>query len=177
MPEFNNQYSRLNTAEKNLNIASQIIKFGKIFDEKTIKSLKKIPQKKVNPGILTKIMDYCRNSCLSGLINLADKYLSVHRKIKKLKFYNILSGCGTASTVMSLLWWILEMFGVIPEKKSNMFKIIDGGITIFGYLTGLIMDILDLYYNPFNFRKILAASEITISTISSVIHMYNLIKN
>ena len=57
-----------------------------------------------------------------------------------------------------------------------MIKFLDGTISVFGYLTGLAMDILDLIYNPNPVRKAAAVIEIILSTTSTVIHLYNLIK-
>ena len=107
---------------------------------------------------------------------MADRYLSVNEKITKLSFYNFLSGCGVASSIINFLWWLLEKLGIVKKKKSWWLKIIDGGITIFGYLTGLTMDILDIIFNPIPLRKEAAIIEILLSTVSLGIHLYNLIK-
>ena len=63
-----------------------------------------------------------------------------------------------------------------PKKKSLWLKILDAGISIFGYVTGLIVDILDIIYNPFILRKVAASLEIVFSTVSLGIHIYTLIK-
>ena len=190
----NNQdfkYKRLKTIENVLDKVNMVTNVAlKVADSETLKAYKKV---KSNCTLMTRILKFLgefknstvqgiisvikNNSLINGAINLADRYLSVAEKITKLSFYNALSRCGTASTIINFIWWILELTGVIPKKKTIWFKILDGAIHIFGYLTGLTMDILDIIFNPFPIRKVAAVIEIILSTASLGIHLYNLIKD
>ena len=159
----------------------------KAIDNKTIKTIK---ENKPATGLLSKILSFLckfkifrkiydyvkKTSFINFVINLADRYLSVHEKIQKLKFYKFLSGCGIASFVINFIWWLLELIGIIPKKKKGLLKFLDGAINIFGYITGLVMDILDIIFNPILPRKIAAITEIALSTVSLGIHLYKLIK-
>ena len=117
------------------------------------------------------------NSGINALINLADRFLSVHNNIQCLKYYSTFSRFGSVSSTSSSIWYVLELIGIIPEQKSFWLKIIDGVISAFGYIVGLGNNILDLLYNPNPIRKIQAVIEIVLASIAFVIHIYNLINN
>ena len=191
MPILDDEYRKLKTIETTINSSSLLIKGSlKVFDNKAGKVVKKMKVKDSKYGLMNKILsflgkipilnklcDLIKNSKLINFfINLADKYLSVCEKIEKLSFFKFLSGCGAASCVISLIWWFLEKINVVPKKKTGWFKFLDGAISIFGYLTGLAMDILDLILNPLLSRKIAAGIEIALSSTSLIIHLYTLIK-
>ena len=186
----NSEYENLKTTQSVIDTVSLAANFAlKIADHQTLDSVKKIKKgcglmdrilkflSQFNNKIIKGIYSFLKNNkFINGAINLADKYLSVHADIQKLKFYKFLSGCGIASCITSFIWWLLEKVGVIPKKKSLWLKILDAGISIFGYVTGLIVDILDIIYNPFILRKVAASVEIVFSTVSLGIHIYTLIK-
>ncbi len=186
----NSEYKNLKTIESVIDTVSLTAKFAlKIADSKTLDSVKKIKQScglmdkilsflsRFNNKIIKRIYSFLKNNkFINSAINLADKYLSVHPNIQKLKFYKFLNGCGIASCITNFIWWLFEKIGVIPKKKSLWLKILDAGISIFGYVTGLIVDILDLIANPSILRKVAASAEIVFSTVSLGIHIYTLIK-
>lgn len=186
MPDLG--YENLQTIEKSIDTTSLLINITtKIIDNKTVETIK---ENKPATGVLAKILtflskfkifkkiyDYVKKSSfINFVINLADRYLSVHEKIQKLKFYKFLNGCGISSVVINFIWWLLELIGIIPKKKKGWLKFLDGAIHIFGYITGLAMDILDIVFNPILPRKIAAITEITLSTVSLGIHLHKLIK-
>ena len=189
MPDLNQEkYERLKQSETIINtVSTSSTILLKLSDQQTIKAIKKIqPHCSLLNRILSFLSKYkCLNSIYSfvknnkfinSVINFLDRYLSVHPKITKLSFYNVLNKCGVAASVSSFIWFILELVGVIPKGKPKWLKFLDGTISVFGYLTGLAMDILDLIYNPNPVRKAAAVIEIILSTTSTVIHLYNLIK-
>ena len=183
MPITDEEYDKINGVESDIKLKSFIINATlKISDDKIVKTMENFLIDKIISflrrfKIFDKIYKIIKESSfINGVINLADRYLSVNEKITKLSFYNFLSGCGVASSIINFLWWLLEKLGIVKKKKSWWLKIIDGGITIFGYLTGLTMDILDIIFNPIPLIKEAAIIEILLSTVSLGIHLYNLIK-
>ena len=190
MPNLD-EYRKIKAVETTLDTTSFLVKASlKMFDNKTAKIIKTKKIKNPSYGLLNKILNFIGkipllsklsnwikdSKFINFVINLADNYLSVSEKIEKLKFYKFLSGCGIASCVISFIWWLLEKIHIVPKRKTGWLKFLDGAICIFGYLTGLTMDILDLIFNPLLSRKIAAGIEIALSTASLGIHLYTLIK-